>query len=45
MLRTSSKAAPASDSGSGNRLNRAGVTMLTRLSVHWAERTTETMSS
>ena len=36
--------AAAIEAASGKASNRAGVTMLTRLSVHWAERITATRS-
>jgi len=42
---TSSWLARASCSGPGNLLNRSGVIRFTLLSVHWAERITETINS
>ncbi len=40
--KTSSEVAAAKASGVGYAAKRAGVTMLTRLSVHWAESMTAT---
>ena len=42
---TSATSASARDSRVGNRANRAGVTLFTRSSVHWAARRTENSSS
>lgn len=44
-LKTSSLELAARTSAVGNALNNAGVTIFTRLSVHWADKLTATKSS